>query len=249
MKSIFSALLFGGLLLLAIPAQGQYELTKPEQTEVWEPEPVVIHPGTHPGMPPSDAIVLFDGTNFDQWVGKGGTKPAWKLEDGCMTVVGGTGEISTKESFGDIQLHIEWRSPVEPDDLKGQGKGNSGVFLQERYEVQVLNSYQNRTYSNGQAGSIYKQYPPLVNACRQPGEWNTYDILYTAPHFRANGSVKVPAYLTVIHNGVVIHNHAEVQGETAYIGPHFYKAHGDAPIMLQDHGNAVSFRNIWVRKL
>lgn len=242
-------LLLSAWLCALVPAIGQYDLTKPEQTEVWDPEPKVVTPAANPAAPPSDAIVLFDGTQFDQWTGKDGNSPKWLLKEGSMTVVGGTGEMKTKESFGDIQLHVEWRSPIESDDLKGQGKGNSGIFLQERYEVQVLNSYQNRTYANGQAGSIYKQYPPFVNACRKPGEWNTYDIIYIAPRFRKNGSVESPAYITVLHNGVIVQNHAEVQGETAYIGAPSYKAHGSAPIMLQDHGNAVSYRNIWLRKL
>jgi hypothetical protein len=244
-----TVLLLSAWLCALVPAIGQYDLTKPEQTEVWDPEPKVVTPAANPAAPPSDAIVLFDGTQFDQWTGKDGNSPKWSLKEGSMTVVGGTGEIKTKESFGDIQLHVEWRSPIESDDLKGQGKGNSGIFLQERYEVQVLNSYQNRTYANGQAGSIYKQYPPFVNACRKPGEWNTYDIIYIAPRFRKNGSVESPAYITVLHNGVIVQNHAEVQGETAYIGAPSYKAHGTAPIMLQDHGNAVSYRNIWLRKL
>lgn len=248
MKKTAFLLLFACFCAMA-PAFGQYDLTKPEQTEVWDPEPTVVTPALMPNAPPSDAIILFDGTQLDQWVGKDGNPAKWMVKDGCMTVAAGAGEIKTKESFGDFQLHVEWRSPMESDSLKGQAKGNSGIFLQSRYEVQVLNSYQNRTYANGQAGSIYKQYPPFVNACRKPGEWNAYDIIYTAPRFRKNGSVESPAYITLLHNGIILQNHTAVQGETAYIGAPSYKAHGNAPIMLQDHGNAVSYRNIWLRKL
>ena len=219
---------------------------KPEVTEYMDPEIKVITPGTVP----SDAIVLFDGKNLDQWEStKDGGVAKWKLEDGAMTVVGGVGGISTKKQFGDCQLHIEWRSPMEGDDKKGQGKGNSGVFLQGIYEVQVLNSYNNRTYRNGQAGSIYKQSPPMVNATSKMGEWNVYDIIYTAPKFTINGGVEVPPYVTVIHNGVVVQNHTMIQGVTNYIGQPTNPVHGKAPIHLQDHGNAVSFRNVWIREL
>jgi Domain of Unknown Function (DUF1080) len=219
---------------------------KPEVTEYMDPEIKVITPGAIP----SDAIVLFDGKNLDQWEStKDGGAAKWKLEDGAMTVVGGAGGISTKQHFGDCQLHIEWRSPIEGEDKKGQGKGNSGVFLQGIYEVQVLNSYQNRTYRNGQAGSIYKQTPPMVNATSKMGDWNVYDIIYTAPKFTVNGGVEVPPYVTVIHNGVVVQNHTMIQGVTNYIGQPTNPVHGKAPIHLQDHGNAVSFRNVWIREL
>ncbi|MCU0468451.1 MAG: DUF1080 domain-containing protein [Arcicella sp.] len=219
---------------------------KPEVTEYMDPEIRVVTPGAVP----SDAIVLFDGKNLDQWESsKDGSTPKWKVEDGVMTVVGGTGGISTKKLFGDCQLHIEWRSPEESADKKGQGRGNSGVFLQGIYEVQVLNSYQNRTYRNGQAGSIYKQTPPLVNATSKQGDWNVYDILYTAPKFTVNGGIETPAYITVIHNGVVVQNHTKIQGVTNYIGQPTNPVHGKAPIHLQDHGNAVSFRNVWIREL
>jgi hypothetical protein len=230
-------------------AQAQSEpLTLPEQTEVWQPEPTIVVPGTVTTAP-SDAYVLFDGKNTDAWQQEDGKPIQWKVEDGVMTVVKGAGDILSKQSFGDCQLHLEWRSPVESDDLKGQQKGNSGIFFQNRYEIQILNSYKNRTYSNGQAGAIYKQNPPLANACRPVGEWNTYDIIYKAPRWRANGSRETPGYFTVIHNGVVIQNHTEIQGTTEYIGPPQNKSHGDAPFKLQDHGNLVSYRNIWVRPL
>lgn len=225
------------------------QLTLPEQTEVWIPEPTVVKPGLTDNAPPSDAYILFDGKTADSFQHLDGKPVLWKIENGALTVVKGTGDIETKQSFGDCQLHLEWRSPIESTDLKGQQKGNSGVFLQSRYEVQILNSFQNRTYSNGQAGAIYKQNPPLVNACRPAGEWNTYDIIFIAPRWRKNGSKEKPGYLTVIHNGIIIQNHVEIQGTTEYIGAPINKAHGNAPIKLQDHDNAVSYRNIWVRPL
>ena len=244
-KSLLIALL--GAILTTLNAQNE-QLTLPEQTEVWIPEPKVVVPGSETTAP-SDAYVLFDGKNADAWQHGDGKPAQWKIENGVMTVVKGAGEIISKQSFGDCQLHIEWRSPVESDDLKGQQKGNSGVFFQGKYEVQVLNSYKNRTYSNGQAASIYKQHAPLANACRPVGEWNSYDIIFQAPRWRTNGSRETPGYFTVIHNGVVVQNHVEIQGTTEYIGAPANKAHGDAPFKLQDHGNAVSFRNIWVRTL
>ena len=219
----------------------------PKDTEVWEPEPRVITPGEGTA-PPSDAMVLFDGKNFDEWTHLDGSPVQWKLEDGAMTVVKGKGDIKTKRTFGDVQLHIEWRTPAKVEG-EGQGRGNSGVFLQERYEVQVLDNYENRTYSNGQAGSIYKQSIPLVNACRKPGEWQTYDIIFKAPQFNKDGIKVASAYMTVIHNGVLIQNHVEIMGASVYIGLPTNETHGKAPIMLQDHGNPVSYRNIWIRAL
>ena len=232
---------------LSLNAQNE-QLTLPEQTEVWIPEVKVVVPGTE-NTAPSDAFVLFDGKNTDAWQQADGKPIRWKNENNILTVVKDMGEIISKQSFGDCQLHIEWRSPMESDDLKGQQKGNSGVFFQGRYEVQILNSYKNRTYSNGQAGAIYKQHAPIANACRPVGEWNAYDIIFKAPRWRANGSRETPGYFTVIHNGIVIQNHVEIQGTTEYIGAPQNKAHGDAPFKLQDHGNAVSYRNIWVRSL
>jgi hypothetical protein len=220
----------------------------PKLTEVWDPVPKVITPGEN-NTPPSDAIVLFDGSNFNEWETENGTEPKWTLSDGAMTVVKKAGAIKTKKSFGDCQLHIEWRTPekVEGD---GQGRGNSGIFLQERYEVQVLDSYINVTYSNGQAGSIYKQHIPLVNACRPPGVWQTYDIFFDAPKFNENGTVEIPGYITAVQNGVLIQNHVELKGNTVYIGEPKYEKHNPKePISLQDHGNPVSYRNIWIREL
>ena len=220
---------------------------KPEETEVWEPEPVVVTPGEGVA-PPSDAIVLFNGTNLDKWESIKGGEAKWEVSDGAMTMVNHAGDIRTKEVFGDCQLHIEWRTPAE---VKGesQGRGNSGVFLQGIYELQVLDSYHNRTYSNGQAASIYKQSMPLVNACKPPGVWQTYDIIYKAPVFNEDGSVKNPAFITVLQNGILVQNHTEIKGDTPYIGLPKYTKHGDGPLRLQDHGNPVSYRNIWIRKL
>jgi hypothetical protein len=219
----------------------------PADTEVWEPVPDVVTPGED-GAPPSDAIVLFDGTDLSAWSHEDGSDAGWRVEDGAMTVVPGTGDIRTRQGFGNVQLHIEWRTPAEVSG-EGQGRGNSGIFFMERYELQVLDSYGNRTYPNGQAGSIYKQHIPLVNASRGPGEWQSYDAVFTAPRFDPDGTLASPAYMTVFHNGVIIHNHVELQGSTVFIGLPEYEAHGDrAPILLQDHGNPVSYRNIWIRE-
>lgn len=242
MKNVFCLLIFC-LLGYSLSAQ----IKDPKATEVWEPEPRKVNPGQ--GMtPPSDAIVLFDGTNFNEWTTPKGGEPGWKLDGGAMTVVKGTGGVQTKREFGDVQLHIEWRTPAVVEG-KGQGRGNSGVFLQGIYEVQVLDSYNNRTYSNGQAGSIYKQYMPLVNASRGPGEWQTYDIIYKAPVFNKDGIKVASGTLTVLHNGVLIQNNIEIKGNTPYIGLPQNEAHGKGPLFLQDHSNPVSYRNIWVREL
>lgn len=227
------------------PRQGD-----PKLTEYWEPVVRVVTPGKAASDAPSDAIVLFDGKNTDAWEAKNGSGPAkWKVENGFMTVAAGTGDIKTKQGFGDCQLHIEWRTPAE---VKGesQGRGNSGIFFMGRYELQVLDNYNNRTYSNGQAGGIYKQLPPMANACRPPGEWQTYDIIFTAPVFYEDGSLKSQARITVFHNGVVIQNDRTLWGSTQYIGVATYDKHSDKePIVLQDHGNPVSYRNIWIRPL
>lgn len=206
----------------------------------WE-TPKVVTPGTN-GSPPSDAVVLFDGKDLSEWDNQN-----WKVENGEM--VAARGDIQSRKSFGDCQLHIEWSAPV-PAKGKGQGRGNSGLFLMNTYEIQILDSYKNETYHDGQAGAIYKQTPPQVNAMRPPGEWNSYDIIWTAPRFNDDGSLKSPAYITAIHNGVLILNHFELKGDTPFTRPPQYKKHADRlPIRLQDHGNPVRFRNIWVREI
>jgi len=220
----------------------------PKVTEVWDLKPKKITPGTTAGEAPSDAVVLFNGKDLSEWTALDGNAAKWEVKDGAFTVVKGGGDIKTKKTFGDFQLHIEWRTPSEVVS-EGQGRGNSGIFLQERYELQVLDSYESVTYSNGQAGSIYKQSVPLVNACRKPGEWQTYDILFTAPRFGESGRVIVPAYVTVLHNGVVIQSHTQINGPTEYKGQPVYQVHGKGGIKLQDHGNPVSYRNIWIREL
>lgn len=243
---------YRNLALLAVglgPFVLQGQITDPKATEVWEPEPrMVTAPGG--GLAPSDAIVLFNGAHAREWVTAGGSQEAikWKVDNGEMTVVKGTGAIQTRREFGDFQLHLEFKTPAVVVG-EGQGRGNSGVFLQGRYEIQVLDSYQNRTYSNGQAGSLYKQAIPLVNASKAPGEWQTYDIIYTAPRFNNDGLRVAPGYVTVLHNGVLIQNHVAIQGTTEYIGLPKNVAHGRGPILLQDHGDPVSFRNIWLREL
>ncbi|SIN72949.1 3-keto-disaccharide hydrolase [Chitinophaga niabensis] len=219
----------------------------PKATEVWEPVPVKVTPGTGTAAP-SDAIVLFDGKNLNSWESdKGGPAP-FVVKDGAMTVTPKKGGIKTKEAFEDFQLHIEWRSPSVIKG-EGQGRGNSGIFLQSYYELQVLDSYESKTYSNGQAGSIYKQSIPLVNACKKPGEWQTYDVIWTAPRFNDDGSVKSPARITVLHNNILVQNNTELKGKTEYIGQPTYVKHGAMPLALQDHGDLVSYRNIWIRKL
>ncbi|NOT75532.1 MAG: DUF1080 domain-containing protein [Cyclobacteriaceae bacterium] len=240
-----------GLCLISagVFAQGTpRESMDPKVSEVWDLKPKKITAGVNPGEAPSDAIIIFDGKDLSKWSTLAGGDAKWEVKDGALTVAKGTGDIKTKQTFGDIQLHIEWRSPAEVVS-EGQGRGNSGIFLQERYELQVLDSYESVTYSNGQASSIYKQSIPLVNACRKPGEWQTYDVIYIAPRFSDNGRVITPATITVIHNGVVTQNNTQIYGSTEYKGLPVYQSHGKASIKLQDHGNPVSFRNIWIREL
>ena len=238
--------------------RAQQQLPKPEETEVWQPVPPVVTPGKTPGAPPSDAIVLFDGTNESQWVSAQDHTPArWTVADGLLTVAKGTGNIETRRHFHNYQLHIEWRIPANITGT-GQARGNSGIFLASTgtgdagYELQVLDGYNNPTYVNGMVGSMYKQSIPMVNAARRPGEWQSYDVVWTAPVFRADGSLKTPAYVTVFLNGVLVENHFELKGETLYRGKPFYKAFDGAAIKLQAHGDKsapISFRNIWVRDL
>jgi len=262
-------LLFSILTVFALPlaarqqpagqgaAQGK---PRPEDTEVWEPVPKVVAPGPAPAAtaPPADAIVLFDGANLNQWVNVKDKSPAgWVVSNGIMTVNKSAGNIETKRSFKNYQLHLEYRIPQDITGT-GQGRGNSGLFLastgpgDDGYELQILDSFENKTYSNGQAASIYKQSIPLVNASRKPGEWQTYDVVWTAPTFNADGSVKTPAFVTAFHNGVLVQNNFALKGQTVYIGKPSYKPHDTAPIKLQAHGDPsppISFRNIWVREL
>ena len=232
---------------------------RPEHTEQWTPEPPLVRPGpASPTPPPSDAIVLLGASGLGEWVStKDGSPAKWSFERGVMTVKKGTGNIETRRKFGSYQLHLEWRIPVGISG-SGQGRGNSGLFLASTgggdagYELQILDSYRNKTYVNGQAGSVYKQFPPLANAMRPPGEWQSYDVVWVAPTFNADGSVRTPATLTAFHNGVLIQNSVRLGGETVYIGPPRYKAHGPSAIKLQDHGDPsepISFRNIWLREL
>lgn len=235
---------------MALQAQNQGP-TNPEATEIYEPVPPKVTPGKV-GLPPSDAIVLFNGENFDQWVSSAdSTAVAWHLnKDGSMTVKDKTGNIQTKQNFGSVQLHIEWKSPAEVR-LEGQNRANSGVFLQGLYEIQVLDNNDNDTYVNGQVGSIYKQSVPLAMASVPSGEWNTYDVIYHAPTFSRGGNLEKPATITVLHNGVLIQDHFKIEGPSEYIGWPKYRPHGKAPLILQDHrdNSRVSYRNIWVREL
>lgn len=219
----------------------------PAKTEAWTPVPATV--ATPEGAAPSDAVVLFAGTDLAAWEGEHGGDAPWTVADGAFTVVPGSGGIRTRDHFCDIQLHVEWRSPVQTRGLDGQARGNSGIFLQELYELQVLDSHDNPTYANGQAASIYKQAIPLVNASRAPGQWQVYDVIWKAPRFSEGGGLLSPARITVLHNGVLVQDDTVVAGRTEYIGAPSYSPHGCAPIYLQDHDSPVSFRNIWVRKL
>ena len=229
----------------------------PTLTEYYSPVPKVVTPA-HAAKAPSDAIVLFDGKTLEEWVSSKDRSSAakWMLHDKAMTVNKMAGDIETKRSFTNFQLHIEYRIPANITG-SGQARGNSGIFLAAPegaggYELQVLDNYNNSTYVNGQAGSIYKQNPPLVNACLKPGEWQTYDVVWTAPRFTEDGSVAFPARITVLHNGILVQNNFELKGDTPYIGLPSYKKHGPAPIRLQAHGDKsepISYRNIWVREL
>jgi hypothetical protein len=233
----------------------------PKLTEVYTPVPPVVTPGKTNADPPSDALVLFDGKNLDQWRAEGtdtSKAAGWKVHNGIVTVDKRAGGIVTRQRFTNYQLHIEYRIP-ENISGSGQARGNSGIFLaatgdhgDEGYELQVLDSYNNSTYVNGQAGSIYKQGIPLANPCRKPGEWQTYDVIWTAPRFKADGSLESPARVTVFLNGVLVQNNFELKGVTLYIGQPYYKAHGPSPIKLQAHGDKsepISYRNIWLRRL
>jgi len=245
--------------LAPVPAMAQTSPPRPEDTEIYSPVPPVVTPGdTATASAPSDAIVLFDGSNLDQWVNTRDKGPAgWAVAGGVMTVNKAAGNIETKRKFKNYQLHLEWRIPADISGT-GQARGNSGLFLASTgpddagYELQILDSYENQTYVNGQAASIYKQSPPLVNAARKPGAWQSYDVIWTAPRFKPDGTLDSPAKVTAFHNGVLVQNNFVLKGETLYIGQPFYKAFDGAPIKLQGHSDPskpISFRNIWVRPL
>ena len=211
-------------------------------------EPPIVTPGKTSADPPSDAIVLFNGKDLSRWRDKDGGAAKWNVRDGYVEVAPGTGDIFTSDKFGDVQLHIEWATPPIPKG-EGQERGNSGVFLMGRYEIQVLDSYDNKTYYHGQAGAVYKQHAPLVNASRKPGEWQTYDIIFEKPRFEG-GKLAQPAYVTVIHNGVVAQHHQKIIGQMAHRIVKPYEPHqAEEPLALQDHDTPVRYRNIWVRRM
>jgi hypothetical protein len=238
----------------------QEEFPKPgkmehDMSEFWLPQPAVVTPGVvkcdEPFPAPSDADVLFDGKDLSKWKGVKTEEAQWIVSDGVFTVKKGTGSIETKKHYRDFQLHLEWKVPVSITG-SSQFRGNSGVILQGIYEIQVLDNYINKTYANGQAGSVYKQTAPLVNAMKKPGEWNVYDIVYTAPTFKRDSTYRTYPYVTVIHNGIIVQNNTRINGTTAYVGFPKVKMHGEGPVILQDHGDpseAISFRNIWIREL
>ena len=264
MKTRFIASVSLAVLSVCMPlfqanAQDQYpkpEPMKPEMSEYWTPQPKIVTPGNTASnaamSAPSDAIVLFDGKDLSQWKSANKDEDAkWTVHDGVVTVDKKAGDILTKKEFGDFQLHVEWQVPVDITG-KNQARGNSGIFLQDKYEIQVLDNYNNETYVNGAVASVYKQSPPLVNAMRKPGEWNVYDIIYTAPTFTKDGRYRTYPTVTVIHNGVVVQNNTTIIGTTEYIGFPKVIPHGKGPIRLQAHGDPslpISFRNIWIREL
>ena len=245
-----TALLFTAASL-AIATRGQQDWAIHDMNR---PQPRVVQPGTggtdqQPGTAPSDAVVLFDGTGLSRWRTDKGDPAQWKVEGGYVEVVKGTGDIHTAQPFGDCQLHIEWRTPV-PAEGEGQERGNSGVFLMGQYELQVLDSFDSQTYPDGQAGALYGQHPPLVNASRPPGAWQTYDVIFQGPRFAADGKLIQPAKATVFQNGVLVQNNSELTGPTAHKARPPYKQHPEKlPLKLQDHGNPVRYRNIWIREI
>jgi hypothetical protein len=242
----------GGISMTTADATHAQERPWPMHS-MQRPKPRVIDPGPYVAMvpPPADAVILFDGRSLDRWrsADQADRPPRWKVEQGWMEVAPGTGAIGTVETFGDVQLHIEWMAP-DPPRGSGQDRGNSGVFFMGQYEVQVLDSYRNDTYADGQAGALYGDHPPLVNASRPPGQWQTFDVVFRRPRFDPQGRVVRPARVTVLHNGVLVQDAMELSGPTSHQERRPYSAHPDAlPITLQDHAHPVRFRNIWVRRL
>ncbi|AMR33618.1 hypothetical protein A0256_20390 [Mucilaginibacter sp. PAMC 26640] len=255
MKKLFITTM---IIASGLSSQAQ-QSAKPEDTEIWTPVPKVVTPAKIAGEAPSDAIILFGGKNLDEWVltNDSTSMRKWNVAGDIITVDKKAGDLQTKRKFTDFQLHIECKIP---EDIAGSGqaRGNSGIFLAALpwgaggYELQVLDNFGNKTYVNGQAGSMYKQSPPLVNACRKPGEWNYYDVVWTAPRFNEDGSVNAPARVTVLHNSILVQNNTILKGDTPYIGQPQYRKHGPAPIKLQAHGDdskPISYKNIWVREL
>lgn len=251
------------VLVSNLPASGAFNGDPPDAHHPWavhdmnRPQPTRVEPGTFssqatPGKPPSDAIVLFGGVEADLSKWQSAKNPAeatkWIVQDGALLCVPKSGYIRTKEEFGDCQLHLEWAAPAKIEG-SGQGRGNSGIYLMGRYEVQILDSYDNQTYFDGQCGAIYKEQPPSVNVSRKPGEWQSFDILFTAPRFHEDGTLLKPGFVTVLHNGVLVHNHFELLGITSYVEPAKYSKHNEKePLLIQFHGNPVRFRNIWIRE-
>ena len=235
-------------MCVAVTTYAQKQQDKYAVHDETRPKPAVITPAAQFGQPPSDAIILFNGKNLSEWTGDKASDAKWKIENGYMEV-NKTGSIHTKKTFGNCQLHIEWATPAKVEG-SSQGRGNSGIFLMSTYELQILDSYENPTYADGQAASIYGQYPPIVNACRKPGEWQSYDVSFLRPIFDADGKCIRPARITVLHNGAVVQNNVEIKGLTAHKQIAKYSRHEDKlPISLQDHGNPMRFRNIWIREL
>jgi hypothetical protein len=258
-KPVWAVFLFVSLtLIFSFGCEGKMDKATQKIPDIqWtihdpdRPQPPVVNPGPagNPVSVPSDAVILFDGADLSQWEDSKGQIARWKVENAYMEVVKKTGSIRTKKKFGDCQLHIEWMAP-EPATGEGQDRGNSGVFLMEKYEVQVLDCYQNTTYSDGMTASIYGQYSPLVNACRPPGEWQTYDIVFHRPHFDEQGALIQPARMTVFHNSILVHDNRILTGPTDHKKRPPYVSHPEKlPISLQDHGNPVRYRNIWIREL
>jgi hypothetical protein len=251
--SLRSAVLAAPLLALLLPQPSLMA----QEAVMWpvhsmeRPRPPAVDPGPPgpPAPPPSDALLLMDGSGLGEWLSQSGGEPGWRVGDGYVEVMGGTGSIRTRREFGDVQLHLEWASPGEVMG-EGQNRGNSGVFFMGRYEIQILDSWENDTYPDGQAAALYGQAPPLVNASRRPGEWQTLDIVFRRPHFGEDGAVIRPARATVFHNGVLVHDAVAFTGATVHARAAEYRPHEDrGPILLQDHGDPVRFRNVWVREL
>jgi hypothetical protein len=246
LANVLCAVVVGGAQVSCLCGEERWR-----QHDRQRPHPPIMTPAApqEPAAPPSDAIVLFDGTDLSQWQQPGGGTTKWIVKDGAMMPTPDSGPIESRQGFGDLQLHLEWQAP-KPSSGTGQGRGNSGVYLMSKYELQILDSFNNETYADGQAAAIYGQSPPLVNACRPPGQWQTYDVIFHAPRFDDAGVLKAPATMTVLHNGILVQDHFSLTGGTMWLQTLPYTKHdAELPISLQDHGNPVRFRNIWARPL